>query len=728
MKTASIRAVLTLNNSHFMRNMRQAFASAKALAVHFARRPFSTTGILGVQAMRTALKATTSSASLLTNVFARVGSSAKTAFLTGSIGGVAFGAIITKITHDSIEAASALESFTTTFSVLLGSTANAKSRMSGLLDFANEKGMRLTVVAEASKNLQTLTNGALAYGKGLEFVGDTAAGARRQFGDMAVTIGRIYDAMRSGTAAGDELRSLQDAGALQGGTRRYIEGLAKIGKGADAWNELQKGLSKFTGMMDAQSTTWERRMEKFRDSIEEAQRQMGEPLIDALKPALSAATALIFKSADSFHEAGKSFAKTILTSVEFLAGSISKPETLKQPIKDALKLGFAAGANYMVAFFKAGLKMAFSSEFFDALKSSFAGLAQIVGGQLASSFRGAIGYFINGLLDGWALVKSVIDGNDPNNPMVDVAYSIQKKAIESAKKSAEERRPGSGATSFVGGIFGQKGDIEMSQSDYSKRISEIAAMEADLERAQNERKKALKAKNDVRRKQVDEMSADIGKAAEDSIKEGEKKLKEGAASFFSAISSTAKNFKVEDLFGASEKLVTLKKSVAPVIAKGKEAIEGAKGPSALMKRRIEMVMNGELKPSKPVKKFSTAATLSRPTMVEPGIFSKEQISKRRDAFKSAMSSGATDLGAKPTRETPWLKKRERIALDNLKVAQIMAVNGGINPRANGAVRRGDRQRMQAAIREKMREKEGVDRTNAILTAIQVRFDELVGGK
>lgn len=741
MRTASIKAILRLDNSQFMRGVRQSFAAAALLGRHFARRPFQTTGALGLQALRQGIKATATGISALGKATAMFGGVARTAFLGGSIAGVAYAAIITKITHDSIAAASTLESLTVTFSVLLKSAEAGKQRMAQLLTFANDKGLRLTVVAEASKNLQTLTMGALATGKGLEFVGDVASGARREFGAMAVTLGRVYDAMRSGTAAGEELRSLQDAGALSGGARRYIEGLSKIGLGALAWKELQKEMSKFSGMMNQQSGTWERRMEKFKDSIEEAQRQFGTPLINALKPTLSALTNLIFHHADGFSKAGEKFAETVKASIEFLVGAFSDPSTIAAPLSAGLKAAFASSANYMVAAFRSGLHIVFSEDFFNAIGKSFWGLSKVIGGHLTDSFKDAIAYFVNGLLDGWELVKATMDGKNPLNPIVDAVYAVQRKSIELGEEDIAKRKPGSGATSWLGEKLGRHGDIEMTQEEHAAKRASVDATKADLARALAEREAALKKQKEERKLHIDNVTtADIAEAAKQSIEDGKKLMKEGGDSFFNALKKAAKDFKVTDIYGAADAWKEIPAKLKKAQDKGKEVIkatepviESEKDKAKRLKKEAAEQRKFEWD-SLSYNRLYSPTLVPKPTWkankhVEGGRFTdslKDLQELRKPAFKALFDRKPIDFtGEKAKRETPWLKRRERIAMDNEKVAAIMAINGGKNPRDNQKVRRGDRKRMQEAMREKMREKAGVDKTNEILTTIQVVFDKLV---
>lgn len=212
------------------------------------------------------------------STFAGMGSKILAAAGIGSIG-----ATIAK----SIGAAAEMETLETAFEPLLGSAEMAEQRMKELAKFAAETPFELPEIAKASKELETLTKGALATGKGLEMVGDIAASTNRPFDEVAVSVGRLYDGLQSGRPVGEAMMRLQELGAISGDTRAKIEALQKEGKkGDEVWIIAERALGRFSGSMEKQSQTWNGRISTLKDNVNLAFAAMGQPVIDSLSPIL----------------------------------------------------------------------------------------------------------------------------------------------------------------------------------------------------------------------------------------------------------------------------------------------------------------------------------------------------------------------------------------------------------------------------------------------------------
>lgn len=327
---AELKAVLTLNHSQFVRNIRNSIQLGKDLARQFARQPISTSFVAGALAARKAVKGIASGITAL-------GSLAVPAFKAMTVGAGLVKLGILGIGAASVMAASQMEDFEASFEVLLKGADRAREHMRMLVEFANKTPFQLTEVAGASRNLEVMTQGALSGKKGLTLVGDVAAGAGVDFEDLATTVGRAYEALRSGTSPGEAIYRLQQIGAVTGDVRRQIEKMGKMNMGADAWKLLQRELERYSGMMEKKSKTWSGLMSTFKDSVRDAMRQFGAPIMEELKPTLEAAGNILFSMAADAKRIGAELAGGIKTGVDFLIGAFNNPSSLLAPFSAGMK-------------------------------------------------------------------------------------------------------------------------------------------------------------------------------------------------------------------------------------------------------------------------------------------------------------------------------------------------------------------------------------------------------
>jgi hypothetical protein len=316
---AELRAVLSLDNSKFVRGVKDAMALSKRMALQFKQNPgkfLDTAAILGAEK---ALRFT-----------------AKTAVVFGT--SAAAGFIL--FTKKSIDAAASMQTMRAGFTTLLGSAGKAAERMQKLSKFAKDTPFNLGEVAEASRVLETLTEGAITGDKAMRMIGDTAAGTQRSFGDVATTIGRLYSALSAGQSAGEQLRSLQDMGAISGKSARKIGAMADAGTpklSAEAWKLAEQALARFDGEMKRKSSTWEGMMSNFKDSIDEALRRFGDPFIKSLTPSLALLTASVERSAPKMEQMGKVFSQYVGDAITDLRGFFDNPEDTVNAFGEALK-------------------------------------------------------------------------------------------------------------------------------------------------------------------------------------------------------------------------------------------------------------------------------------------------------------------------------------------------------------------------------------------------------
>jgi len=177
--------------------------------------------------------------------------------LAAVVASMKIGGFFVDLVKGAVAANSQFETFRTQFETLLGSQAAAQQRIEELAQFGVETPFELPEVVQASRLLETFGGAALATGENLRMVGDIAAGVNQPFADVAMWVGRMYDAMQSGRPFGEAAMRLQEMGALSGQARAEIERLQKAGaSGAELWAAFNELIgSRFAGNMERLSKT-----------------------------------------------------------------------------------------------------------------------------------------------------------------------------------------------------------------------------------------------------------------------------------------------------------------------------------------------------------------------------------------------------------------------------------------------------------------------------------------
>lgn len=177
-----------------------------------------------------------------------------------------------------------LEQQAVAFKTLLGNADAASRRMSELARFAAQTPFELPEIVQASKVLQSLTNGALASGDGLRLVGDAAAATGRPLEEVAMWVGRLYAGLQSGTPVGEATVRLLEMGLISGTTARKLNDLAESGQGAgESMTILRDTFGRLGGAMADQSQTFSGLLSTLKDTFNMALADIGKPLFDGLK-------------------------------------------------------------------------------------------------------------------------------------------------------------------------------------------------------------------------------------------------------------------------------------------------------------------------------------------------------------------------------------------------------------------------------------------------------------
>lgn len=140
------------------------------------------------------------------------------------------------------------------FKILLGSQQAAETRLASLVDFAGQTPFTRDEIFQASRVLETYTNGALSTpdsAGGLRMIGDIAAATGTEYSRVATYMGRLYNELgRGGKSLGEPLMYLREMGALSAEQEQKIQEIAQ-GSGTieERWAGITAQFTRFDGMM-----------------------------------------------------------------------------------------------------------------------------------------------------------------------------------------------------------------------------------------------------------------------------------------------------------------------------------------------------------------------------------------------------------------------------------------------------------------------------------------------
>jgi len=235
------------------------------------------------------------------------------------------------------------------FETLLGSAENAGNRIAEITKFAASTPFEISELAATSKLLQTLGGDLLATGDGLRMVGDAAAISGQPIAEVGLHIGRVFNAITSGTSAGESVNRLQELGLIAGTTKIKFEELAvaqKSGRSAtlsagEAMEMLQSDLKATSGSMERLASTTEGKLSNLSDNISQLQVAMGSGINDGLRVALDKINSTLPDFSESFKKIGISIGQSISDAVngdteKLIAIGKFIGELIKQGLKVAL--------------------------------------------------------------------------------------------------------------------------------------------------------------------------------------------------------------------------------------------------------------------------------------------------------------------------------------------------------------------------------------------------------
>jgi len=265
-------------------------------------------------------------ASGLTGVMAKLGGSIPVfgAALAGAAAAaVALGAGLSFI-KDASGKAAGIESLTMQFETLLGSAEKAGDRMAEIKKFAASTPFEVANLSETSKLLQTLGGDLLATGAGLRMVGDAASIAGQPIQEVGLHVGRLFNAITSGTSAGESVARLQELGLMTGKVKLQFEALAAAQKKGvkpvldqnEALALLQGVFAKTAGAMERLSMTTEGKLSNMKDAVDNLKVSFGTGFNQGLKSALDAASAFLPQLESRFAQAGDFLGRALTDAVQ----------------------------------------------------------------------------------------------------------------------------------------------------------------------------------------------------------------------------------------------------------------------------------------------------------------------------------------------------------------------------------------------------------------------------
>jgi hypothetical protein len=246
------------------------------------------------------------------------------------------------------QAASGVESLKMQFEVLLGSADAAGKRIEEITKFAASTPFEVDELARTSKLLQTLGGTLLATGEGLRMVGDATAIAGQPIEEMGLHIGRLFNALTSGTSAGEAVARLQEVGLITGVAKNQFEALAAAQKKGtqpiltqkQALTLLQNVMSQTSGAMAKLSATTEGKLSNMADAVSQFKVAFGTGLNEGVRAGAEAMSKGLSSMQNAAEQAGKTVGASIANAIN---GDLELITKIGELLGMALKAGVDAG-------------------------------------------------------------------------------------------------------------------------------------------------------------------------------------------------------------------------------------------------------------------------------------------------------------------------------------------------------------------------------------------------
>jgi len=184
-----------------------------------------------------------------------------------------------------------LEAIETRFKAVLRSQILAGERIRENVELAKDTPFDQQGVMEANRALEILTQGALSTKEGMLLVGDAIATAGEELQDVSKWVGRLYDALQSGSPIGEAAMRLQEMGLITGGVRRTLDSMVDSGASfSDMWGVVENQLKKSEGAMKDLSENLEGLQSTLDDTRQVMLAKFSEGFLEGEKASIDATT------------------------------------------------------------------------------------------------------------------------------------------------------------------------------------------------------------------------------------------------------------------------------------------------------------------------------------------------------------------------------------------------------------------------------------------------------
>lgn len=330
--------------------------------------------------------------------------------LAAALTGVAAVGAVFAALKAGIPIAADFQSAETGFAVLLGSYEKAATKMAEIKKFAASTPFESKELIDGAMALQNSTQGLLNNADGWRLVGDAASAARRNFGEVAGWVGRLYASLKGGQPIGEATMRLMEMNLispqLKGRMDKLAESSNEGGKNfVKLWGMASASLSQYAGTMELKSKNWDGLISSLKDNWSLALAGFSAPVMDALTPMLAKAVELVGQLIPYAEAFGRALADGVTATIQiFQSGQIEQ----------ALSLGFLAAFEFARASFVTLMMLAvefvvnqFAETLVNAITlpirifSSLFGLAiDFVGKLLEGDLSGAVGTVLKYFGDG----------------------------------------------------------------------------------------------------------------------------------------------------------------------------------------------------------------------------------------------------------------------------------------------------------------------------------------
>lgn len=305
---------------------------------------------------------------------------------------------------EALKASDGAERLKQQFEKLMGSASAAKKQVEMLAKVASGSAFTFDSLAEASKNLQVLTNGALNSERALKKVQDVAAATGAPVDTMATAVADLYNALKSGDGVEAASGQLKNMGAISAVTAQRLESLSASGVGlATTWQVVEADLNKANGAASALGGTIAGLQQQLANIQQGSDTKIGEMFAEGEKAGLRAAigfkkfTAAVEEANAGPWAAFNGILNSVKESIGGFLGAVAETDTVKNTfnaiatvavgVLQALYVSLIAAIPFFLKLAAAAGGAAFSAL---TRFAAAAGITSASVGRLANSLKGAL--------------------------------------------------------------------------------------------------------------------------------------------------------------------------------------------------------------------------------------------------------------------------------------------------------------------------------------------------